>query len=181
MFSYAFFERNLLWITVPAFFIALVLLVRCITGVVRLIRRSILARLPLVQEHLVSFAEAGKVVLCNEGPRFSRRAAGLRYRLVDENGEEVPSRLRLFRAVTAGFSTARMELKTLWLPRPGRYVLRVEGLGDPEPRDRDHWVVFTKPHLFRAIGYVLGMIVTGGTAVVSLVFSLMRIVGVIPG
>ncbi|MDX9972503.1 MAG: hypothetical protein RBU21_05860 [FCB group bacterium] len=178
--SFSFVYQNLLWITVPAFCIALLLLVRCILGVVRLIRRSIIARVPLVEEHVVSFSEAGKVVLCNEGPRISLRAGGLRYRLMDEDGTEVPSRLRLFRAVTSGVSKARMELRTLRLPRPGRYVLHVEGLGEAQPRDRDYWIVFTKPHLLKTIGYVVAMVLTGGTAIVSLVFSLLRIFGIAP-
>jgi hypothetical protein len=69
------------------------------------------------------------------------------------------------RATSSGFSTVRMQLQTYHIPQPGRYVLRIGGLGAPQARDAEHAVVFTKPHLADVIGNVLGVI--AATALVT--------------
>ena len=175
---------NLLWITIPLLCISMVLLVRCIAGVVRLLKKSILVRVPLVEELAIEFVETGKVVLCMEGPRFSSRFARLKYSLEAEDGSAVSLHRRLFPAVTSGVSKVRMELRGFSIPVPGRYILRVEGLDRAgqvaEEEDPRNQLVFMKPHLLKSLLYTLGITLSSAAFITSLVFSLIRIFEVSP-
>jgi len=148
----------------------------CIRSEVRLVKEAKLLSIPLVAEQTVEFLEAGRVVLCIEGPQFSRRFAGLDYELTD-SGTAVEGRTAWFGARTTGVSWARLELRVYEIPHAGRYMLRVQGLGPAQARDAQHRLVFTRPHLAQAFGYIIGMILSFGTFVVSLVFFALRLTG----
>ncbi len=174
--------RYALWITLPTLSISIVALVSFIVRVVRLVKRSLITRVPLAASQIVEFAEAGPVILCIEGPRFTTKFAWLKYRLETEDGAEVPWRRRWFRAQTSGVSTVRMELRKFVVPRPGRYVLHVEGIKPAESGFAEvppnHALVFMKPHLAKAIALVVGITLSSVLLIVSLVFSLIRILDV---
>lgn len=68
-----------------------------------------------------------------------------------------------------------MELLKYDIPRPGRYVLSMTGLGAPQERDVKHAVLFAKPHLAQSMAYVLGIVLASGVFVASLVFFLLRL------
>ncbi len=172
-----FMERNLLWIAPPAMIISVALLALCIRNEVRVVKGSKLLSAPLVEQQNVELPEAGTTSLCIEGPQFSRRFAGLSYSLRADDGAPVEGRRVLFRTRTSGISWARLELLTYEIPRPGRYLLRVEGLGPPQPSDAAHHLVFTRPHTAPTIAYILGMIFTFALFVVSFVFFMLRLIG----
>ncbi len=172
-----FLDRNLLWITAPLIIVSAVLLALCIRNEVRVVKRSKILSVPLVEQQYVALPEAGSLSLCIEGPQFSRRFAGLSYGLRSEDGTPVEGRAVLVRTSTTGVRWARLELLTYEIPRPGRYSLRVEGLGPPQEKDADHHLVFTRPIMAQTVGYVLGMIFTFGLFVVSLVFFMIRLLG----
>ena len=155
--------------------VAALLLVLSIRSVVRLVKEAKILSVALVEEQTIEFRDAGKVILSMEGPQFTTRFARLSYELTTDDGAPVEGRTAWFRARTTGVSWVRMELKSYEIPRPGRYVLRVEGLGEPQERDAQHHLVFMRPHLYASIAYILGIILSFGVFVVSLVFFCHRL------
>lgn len=151
--------RNGLWVAVPLFVISSALLCFFILGVIRVVKQSHLLRVPLLEQQEVEFVEAGRVVLCTQGPLLSFRFSKLGYELT---GDAVPveSRTSWFPAKTTGFSWVRMEVKSYRIPRPGRYILRINGLEPGSTPDSEHQIVFMRPHLARSIGYVIGIVLT---------------------
>jgi hypothetical protein len=147
-----------LWISIPMICIGAALLPTCILKTVKLVKRAKLFSVPFVAEQEVEFTEAGRVVLCGEGPWLTSRFAFLRPELQGADGNLVPGRTAWFRAKTTSFSKVRMELKLFNIPKPGRYLLRIEQLKATQPADAEHAIVFMRPHLAQSVGYVIGMI-----------------------
>jgi len=170
-------DRYVLWITPPLMCGSAVLLGLLIRNVVRLGTEARILSVPLVEQQTIEFREARRVVLSEEGPRFSSRFAGLGYQLSTEYGMPVEGRKARFSATTTGLTTARREVRVYEIPHPGRYVLRVEKLGAAQEGDAKHRLVFARPHLAQAIGYVIGMILSGGIFIGSLVFFVLRVTG----
>lgn len=163
------------WIAIPVMAMTLAALVLLILGVVATVKKAHLFKVPLAERQEVEFVEAARVVLSIEGPRFSTRFARVNFELKGINGDPVESRRALFRAVTLGISTARMELLKFDIPRPGRYVLTTTGLGAARESDARHAVVFMRPHLKQSLVYVLGIVLTSFIFISSLVFFLLRL------
>ena len=167
-----------IWISVPVFILSVLLLVRCVTGVIKAEKETRLVSLPLLDRQEIDFAVEGSVVLCMEGPILSRRFANLEYGLTGPDGRVVRSRPALFRSSTSGFSKAIMELRVYEIAQPGRHVFEIRGLGDERPSDAEHRMVFTLPHLARSMAYVIGIVFSAMLTIGSLVLFLMRVVGV---
>lgn len=170
--------KHWIWLGVPVILAAATALWLLIAGVVAVIKKARLFRAPLAAIHEVEFSEAGRVVLSIEGPLFTTRFAGVHFELREMNGGRIDGQPCLFRARTSGFTTARMELMEYNLPRPGRYVLSMMGLGAVVAGDASHAVVFMRPHLLESTAYVLGIVFASVVFIASLVFFLMRLVGV---
>lgn len=170
-------DRNLLWIAPPLMCIAALALGLFIRSEVRLVKEAKILSVPLVAEQDVEFPEAGRVVLCVEGPRFSTRFARLDYELSTDSGAPVEGRTAWFHATTTGVKWARVEVRVYEIPHRGRYVLRVQRLGAAQERDAAHRLVFMRPHLAQTVGYIIGMIVSFGVFVTSLVFFVLRLMG----
>ena len=143
----------------PLFVVSAALLCFFILGVIRAVKQSHLLRVPLLEQQPVEFVEAGRVVLCTQGPLLSFRFSKLGYELTGD-GVPVESRTAWFPAKTTGFSWVRMEVKSYRIPRPGRYILRIKGLEPGSTPDSEHQIVFMRPHLARSIGYVIGIVLT---------------------
>ena len=167
-----------IWISVPVCILSVLLLVRCITGVIKAEKETRLVSLPLLDRQEIDFAVEGGVVLCMEGPILSKRFANLEYELTGPDGRVVRSRPVLFRSSTSGFSKAIMELRVYEIAQPGRHVFEIRGLGDERPSDAEHRMVFTLPHLARSMAYVIGIVISAALSIGSLVLFLMRLVGV---
>jgi len=148
---------------------------------VAVIRRAHLFRVPLAETQEVRFSEAGPVVLWVEGPRFTTRFRHVDFVLSNEYGERVDGRRILLRAQVSGVSTVRMALIKYMIPRAGRFVLRMTGLGPAREGDARHAIVFTKPHLAQLVAYILGMILAFAVLIVSLVFFVLRLSEAGPG
>jgi len=73
---------------------------------------------------------------------LSRRFAQISFELKGIDGERIEGRRALFHARSSGISKARMELLKYDIPRPGRYVLRMTGLGAPQANDVNHAILF---------------------------------------
>jgi hypothetical protein len=165
-----------IWISIPAFIFFVVLLITCITGVVRSGKQARLFSVPLVDRQEIEFMESGKVVLCMEGPILSRRFAGLEYTLLGPDGMTVKSRQALFRATTSGFTKARMELRIFEITNPGRHIFQIRGLEGAKPSDSEHCMVFTRPNLGRSMVYVIGIVFAAIFTIGSMVLFFLRLV-----
>ncbi|RPJ09391.1 MAG: hypothetical protein EHM36_04370 [Deltaproteobacteria bacterium] len=166
--------RNGLWISAPLFFISAALLCFFILSVVRVVRQAHLLSVPLVEQQEIQFAEAGRVVLCTQGPLLSFRFAKLEYELTGD-GIPIEGRRTLFRSKTSGFSWVRMEERSYSIPRPGRNVLRIKGLEPGIATDSEHQIVFMRPHLARSIGFVIGIVLAGLLFIGSIVLFFLRL------
>jgi len=172
-FSYLY--RNGLWISVPLFFIGVALWVHFILGVIRRVREAHLLGVPLLEEQEIQFYEAGRVVLCTQGPLLSFRFAHLDYGLTGDNGMPLEGRTTWFHSKTSGFSWVRMEVKSYRIPMPGRYMLRIKGLEPGSTADAEHQIVFMRPYLARIIGHVIGIVLASLLFIGSIVLFFLRL------
>lgn len=175
---FSFLYRYGIWISIPAFVLFGVLLVQCIAGVVRSGKQARLFSVPLAGQQPIEFTQAGRVVLSMEGPLLSRRFAGLEYELTGPDGVSVNSRRTIFRARTTGFKKARMELRVYDITTAGRHVFRIKGLEGEKPSDREHAMVFSRPHFGQTVAYIIGIILTSLFTIGSIVLFSLRIAGV---
>ncbi len=167
--------RNGLWIAVPLFLISAALLCFFILSVIRTVRQAHLLSVPLLEQQEIEFPSEGRVVLCTQGPLLSTRFAKLDYELTGD-GVPIEGRTTWFHSKTSGFSWVRMEMKSYWIPRPGRYILRIKGLDLGRTPDSEHRIVFMKPHLARSIGNVIGIVLTSLLFIGSIVLFFLRLV-----
>jgi hypothetical protein len=165
-----------IWISIPAFIFFVILLIICITGVVRTGRQARLLSVPLVDRQEIEFIEVGRVVLCMEGPILSRRFAKLEYELTGPDGISAKSRPVLFRASTTSLTKAKMELRVYEVTHLGRHIFQIRGLGGEKPSDAEHRMVFTRPNLARSMAYVIGIVFASIFAISSTVLFFMRLV-----
>jgi len=160
---------------VPVFGISAAMLVFFILGVIRVVRQAHILSVPLVEQQDIEFTEAGRVVLCMEGPLLTTRFGNLDYQLSLAEGMPVEGRTTWFHAKTSSLSKVRMELKSYELPRRGRYVLRIKGLGPGSKPDADHRIVFMRPHLATSIAYVVGITLSACLLIGSFVLFILRL------
>ncbi len=167
--------RRGLWIAGPVFGLGLALLVLSIGGVSRAVRRAEITSVTLAERQELDFPAAGRVVLCSEGPRLSRRFAGLRYALIGPGGAEIAGRRVAFRTVRSDLDKVRLAYAEYALPRAGRYVLEVRGLPERYPPDERFSVVFMWPYLGRSMAGVAGILVSAFLLIGSLVLFFLRL------
>jgi hypothetical protein len=149
-------------------------LVYLILDVIRVVKQARLTSVPLVEKQDLELAEAGRVVLCMEGPLFTTRFANLSYTLIGPEGNPAEKRRSWFRSHTSSFSKVRMELQYYKIPRPGQYTLHIAGLEPGEKPDHNHRIVFMLPHLARSVVHVIGIVLSSMLLIGSLVLFLMR-------
>jgi hypothetical protein len=164
-----------IWISVPAFVISTVWLVWCIARVVRTMRQARIVSVPLLDRQEVEFAEAGKVVLAMEGPFLSRRFAGLEFELIGPDGMTVESRRPLVRGRSSGFRKAKLDLRAYSVTTPGRHIFQIRHLEGEKASDDQHRMVFTRPHLGRALTYVIGIVLGAMLMIGSIVLFFLRL------
>ena len=172
----SFIYKHGIWISIPAFIFFVILLIICITGVVRTGRQARLLSVPLVDRQEIEFIEVGRVVLCMEGPILSRRFAKLEYELTGPDGVSAKSRPVLFRASTTSLTKAKMELRVYEVTHLGRHIFQIRGLGGEKPSDAEHRMVFTRPNLARSMAYVIGIVFASIFTIGSIVLFFMRLV-----
>lgn len=170
-----FLYRNGLWISAPLFIVGLVLLISFIKNVIRLRAEKLILKAPLVEQQYIELREAGRMVLCIEGPLFTNRFAKIGFDLRTEAGASLKGRTAWFHARSSTFSRVRMEMKIYKIPMPGRYDFRILNLGTPRPKDEEHEVVFMQPHLAQVLVYIVGIILSSFICIGSLVLFLLRL------
>jgi hypothetical protein len=171
----SFVYRYGIWISVPVFVISVVWLVWCIARVVRTMRQARIVGVPLLDRQEVEFTEAGRVVLAMEGPFLSRRFARLEFELIGPDGMTVESRRPLVRGRSSGFRKAKLDLRVYSVTTPGRHSFQIRNLEGEKPSDDQHRMVFTRPHLGRALAYVIGIVLGAMSMIGSIVLFFLRL------
>jgi len=166
--------RNGLWISIPLFVISAALLAYFSLNVIRVVKQAHLLSVPLLEQQEIEFTEAGRVVLCTQGPQLSFRFTKLDYELAGD-GILVEGRKIWLPRRTTGFSWIRLEVQSYRIQRPGRYVFRIKGLEHGGTADSEHRIVFMKPHLARRIGHVIGIVLAGVLFIGSIVLFFLRL------
>lgn len=169
--------RNAVWLSVPALLVAAVLLVVCIVSLVKLGDAARIANLPLAEAQPVPLDGETEVVLALEGPRLSERFSGLAFELVSPEGKSLPASTAWFHMRRSGVSTVRMELAVFRPEGPGAHLLRVKNLGPARKEDAAHRVVLSRPQLARTIALILGIVLSAGLAIGSIVLFVLRVTG----
>jgi hypothetical protein len=139
------------------------------------VRQAHLLSVPVIEQQEIEFTEAGRVVLCTQGPLLSFRFSKLDYELTGD-GIPIEGRTTWFHSKTSGFSSVRMEVKSYRIPWPGRYILRIKGLEPGSTADSERQIVFMRPHLARSIGYVIGIVLASSLLIGSIVLFFLRLV-----
>lgn len=161
------------WLLLPLIIIGLALLIFFIWNLVGLGKKNTLFSIGLKEEQPVEFSEAGRVLLCVEGPMFTRHFAKLRYELTDSSGAKVQGRNSLLRTGSSGFTRARLEIMSFNIPAPGKYSLRIHGVEGEEPADSPYRIVFMKPYFVQVVANILGILLASALMITSLVFFLL--------
>ncbi|MGB8377668.1 MAG: hypothetical protein WCE70_04250, partial [Rhodanobacteraceae bacterium] len=141
------------------------LLVHSMRRTLRVVRTSVVVRLPAVAEQEVEFEQPGRFILCVEHSRFDGGLLHARYALLDAAGRELPSVPVFFRTTVSGIASVRISLRAFAVAEPGRHRLIVTGMttgGDVSSRA----LVFTRPFAVRLVFCILG-ILFGGCALVG--------------
>ena len=153
-----------------------VLLFFNITGILRLLRESEVAKLPALAEQAVSFAEGGTYVLHIDQPRLNTALLHATFAMRDVGGGEVPSSPVIFRTRSSGFSTARISLRNFEVPRAGTYLLVTSGIAAGADLARVT-LVLTRPYSGALVLRILGIVLGGVCLIGGLVFTSLKYAG----
>jgi len=173
-------SKNGLWAAPILFALGVLSLALLIADLARVVRGAHLLSVPVQDFQKVDFGEAGRVLLCLEGPLGSRGFAGLGFELAGPGGSPVPGRKILFRTVVSGFSRARMAYKVYDIPGPGSYALRIRGLDPGRPANASLAVVFMRPYLAASVIRIIGIVLASLLAVGGLVLFFLRLTSTAP-
>lgn len=169
--------RQWVWIGAPVMLVAAAALIALISGLAATVRRAQLFRVALAERQEVEFAEAGPVVLSMEAPRFSNRFARVEFELTGIGGDEIEGKRVWLRSRTSGVRIVKVALLSYEIPRPGRFVLKLRGLDGALAGDEEHAVVFTRPVAASTAGFIVGIALSAGILIASLVFFILRLRG----
>jgi hypothetical protein len=129
-------------------------------------------RAPVVARQTLGFPVAGRMALCLEGPRFRTWSQRCRYSCEDAaTAAPVPIAPSYSGSGVRSRRYSRVQHGSLELPRPGEYVLHVEGV---QPTDApDYTIVFMRPFTGRIIRFVLTCVLLGMLLIGSLVLAIL--------
>ncbi len=161
------------FLSAPAAVGAAILLGFTIRSLLRTLRSSVVASLPLAAAQPVTFAAAGSYDLYAEGGSASARFGGLDFGIADADGRDVPMHRVVFRTVVSSFTRVRVQLRSFEIPHAGTYTLRVPG-GDDRPGDVQ--LLLGRPVRVRVIGHILALVALGIATIGSSVATALLIV-----
>jgi hypothetical protein len=122
-------SRSILFLTVPVAIAALALLSWTAVSLLRTVRGSAVATIPIRAEQQVHFDAAGNLALNLEGPLGALLPTKLHFALSSADGAtRIPLAPIAFRTEVTSMSRSRIELYGFTIPTPGDYVLRIDGL-----------------------------------------------------
>jgi hypothetical protein len=162
-------SRSWLLLTLPVAVVAIALLSWTVLRLVRTVRKSVVASVPVREQQQVTFDKSGDFALSLEAD-IGSRLGGLQFSLLSGGGATVPLHRILVRTKVSSFSRARVELYSFTLSSPGTFTLRVEGL-EPADSNGSDAIVFTRRFQGTLVTHILALIVLGAAFIGSIVVS----------
>ena len=162
-------SRSWLLLTVPVAVVAIGLLSWTVLSLVRSVRRSVVASVPVRDQQQVTFDRGGDFAFGLEG-EIGRSLGGLQFSLTGASRATVPLHRILVRTRVSSLSRARVELYSFTLPSRGAYTLRINGL-DPSTDNGSDAIVFTRRFQGTLVAHILALIVLGAALIGSIVVS----------
>jgi hypothetical protein len=148
-----------------------------IARIVRLLRESEVARMPVAAESEVTFNAPGTYVLHVEQPRFSMAMLGATFVLRDAaTGVEVRSSPVILRTTSSGFSTASVSVRNFEIERAGAFRFLVNGV-DPAGDVSHVRLIFTRPYAAELLVLIFGTVLAGACLIGGLVFAALLYTG----
>jgi hypothetical protein len=158
----------LMSLSVAAIVLGGVVLFFSITGLLKVLRESEVARLPAKAEQSVTLKEAGSYVLHVSHPRLDGSLDNASYSLRSSAGQEVKSSPSLVRTTVSGLSSVRMSVRNFEVEQPGMYRLSVSGASGDISRNE---LVFTRPYAAAMVARILGIVFGGICLMGGIVFT----------
>ncbi len=160
------------FVSAPAVVVAGILLALTIRSLLRTLRSSVVATLPLASGQAVRFDAPGTYDLYGEANFGSANFSGLDFAMTDSDGRDVPMHAVTFRTVVRTMSGVRLQLRSFEIPRAATYTLRVTDAAD---RSGDIRVVVGRPVQARVVAHILALVVLGAATIGSLVATALLI------
>lgn len=148
------------------FLIAAAVLGWTIRSLIRTMRGSVVAAIPLRDVQTFSLPQPGALDLYVEGTRFSRDFGSVEFALSDPAGAAVNLQSVWFRTTISGASRVRLHLRSFKVVEAGDFTLRITGIKPyQDPANR---IVFATPVRARMVLHVLALIALGILTMASL-------------
>jgi hypothetical protein len=164
-------SRSWLFLTVPVALASVGLLSRTALSLLRIVRASVIATLPIRSEQTVAINSSGDLSLNIDSPMLARRPTNLRFELTSADGQSRIALLPLeIQTDVTSMSRARLELCAFTLPASGNYVLRIDGI-DPSANYADDAIVITHRYMTALVLHVLALVFLGTALIGSIVVS----------
>jgi hypothetical protein len=164
-------SRSWLLLTIPIALAAIGLLSWTIASLLRTVRGSVIATVPIRAEQRVDINSSGDFALNIEGPLFVRRPTNFHFTL---SGADSEARIALYpillRTDVTSMSRSRMELYSFRIHSAGAYQLRIDGLEPAADYSRDA-ILITRQFRGALVLHVLALIACGVALIGSLVVS----------
>ncbi|MDB4910530.1 MAG: hypothetical protein JWO39_1353 [Gemmatimonadetes bacterium] len=164
-------SRSWLLLTIPVALAALALLTLTALSLLRTVRGSVIASVPVSAEQQVTINSSGSFALNLDGPVFTARPASLRFALSSaESGTQIALNAIVFRTSVTSMSRSRVELYSFTIRSPGTYTLRVSGI-DPSTDYSAQAILITRRYGAALVFHVLALVALGAALIGSLVVS----------
>jgi len=164
-------SRSWLLLTIPVALAAIGLLSWTISSLLRTVRGSVIATVPIRAEQRVDINSSGDFAINIEGPGFVRRPTSLHFALSAATSD---ARIALYpillRTDVTSMSRSRMELYSFTIPSPGTFKLHIDGLDAAADYSRDA-ILITRQFRGALVLHVLALIACGVALIGSLVIS----------
>jgi hypothetical protein len=137
-------------------------------------RTAVVASLPLVAQQTVAVDSPGELVVSVEVPRLATDYRQWEFEVVETHTKQTHVMRwggpRATGAVT-GISTVKIPLGRLALAQPDQLTLRVKGLA-PDGNYSTYHLILARPHLARMALQIVGLVLCGVGALLSLLWGL---------
>lgn len=164
-------SHSWLLLTIPAVIAAIALLSWTILSLVRTVRSSVIASVPVRAQQTVEIDRSGELALNLDSPLLSRRPAELRFMMMRaDDAMQIPLRAVVLRTEATSLSRSRIELYSLTIPSAGRYSLRIDGI-DPSTDYRGDVILFARRYGATLVLHILAVILLGAILIGSMVLS----------
>jgi hypothetical protein len=164
-------SRSWLLLTIPVALAAIALLSWTIASLLRTVRGSVIATVPIRTEQTVDINSTGDFAINIEGPLFVRRPTNLRFAL---SAADSDARIALYPILlqtdVTSMSRSRMELYSFTIHSAGAYHLHTDGVDPAADYSRDA-ILITRQFRGALVLHVLALIACGVALIGSLVIS----------